>query len=1060
MAQHGCFPKFYVLLLVTLVLSLCIPSFAQFENATLSGTITDPSGATVPGAQVKLTNVNTGITATVPSNESGLYVFTNVHPGPYRVVVEKTGFRQVVLTDLTLNVQDVLSRNFKLQLGVVGESVTVTGGIETVNTVSAAVSTVVDNQFVENMPLNGRSFQSLIYLTPGVTIMPAAQDAPGQFSVNGQRTDTNYFTIDGVSANFGTTPSVLLGQTVGGAVPGMTIGGGTNGLVSVDAMQEFRVQTSTYAPEFGRSPGAQISIVTKSGANQFHGTAFDYLRNDLFDARNWFDAPPLPKPPLRQNDFGGTLGGPIIKDKTFFFFSYEGNRMRQPRTGVGNFLTPAARTVCQGPPPYTSPCVASVFKPLVDAFPIPTGPVNPDGITAPLTAAYSDPSRLDSISLRIDHSLTKKITLFARYNHAPSTDGWNWWAMRENDIANTDTATAGATVTFSPNKMNDFRANWSRSTGKATDKMESRFGAVAPPDSVLFPSFANANNSQAQFQTFFTDGWVEAGARTNNVQRQLNFLDTFSTTVGVHQLKFGVDYRRMKPTNSQLNYSWFAFAFSDSDLQAGTFPFLGVSAAAPITATMNNYSLFGQDTWKATNHLTLTYGLRWEINTPPVSTTAGKPLYAIQGIFDSNPLGVAPADTPLWKTTLGNFAPRIGVAYQLTPKTVVRGGFGLFYDLGYGGGTGTFSYEFPYTRQTYIYGSIPFDFTNPAFQPLPVTTTIAGTDIVNVADPHLRLPVTYQWNAAVERELGAKQSLTMTYVGANGQRLLRQDTIVPAGSVFADPNTGGGKALATRNAGYSHYNALQLQFLRRMTRGLQALVSYNLAKSSDLGSSDLSGAYAPSVSQVVLPGLTPSDFDVRHSFSAAVSYELPAPAWGKVGHAVVKGWALDGVVRASSARPFNVIYELYGYANGNGTYVTQADVVPGQPFWIPAPGQPRGEVLNPDAFAKPSGPYGNFPRNGLRGFPISQTDLALRRRLNLTERVKLDVRAEYFNVFNHPMFGDPNNIRGYGDYLSPYFGQVRTLNISLGGGDLGQGQNALYAPGGPRSAQFTLRLTF
>src|ERR1019366_706176 len=193
MAQRGSFPKFYVVLRVTLFLSLCIPSFGQSESATVSGTITDPSGAIVRDAQVKLTNVETGVTATVPSNDSGLYAFSSVHPGPYRMVVEKAGFRQVVLPDLPLNVQDVLSRNFKLQLGAVGESVTVNGNALTVNTSSAAVSTVVDDQFVQNMPLNGRSFQTLIYSTPGVVIMPANFYAPGQFSVNGQRTGTNYF---------------------------------------------------------------------------------------------------------------------------------------------------------------------------------------------------------------------------------------------------------------------------------------------------------------------------------------------------------------------------------------------------------------------------------------------------------------------------------------------------------------------------------------------------------------------------------------------------------------------------------------------------------------------------------------------------------------------------------------------------------------------------------------------------------------------------------------------------------------------------------------------------
>ena len=303
--------------------------------------------------------------------------------------------------------QDAVNENFTLALGLVSETSTVMG-TPLLQTDSAAVSTVVDQQFVRNMPLNGRSFQSLIALTPGV-VFTSQNLGQGQFSVNGQRSNANYFMVDGVSANFGTTISGL-GQTLAGGIPGFTAQGGTNGLVSVDAMQEFRVQTSSYAPEFGRTPGAQISVVTKSGSNQFHGTAFDYLRNDIFDARNYFDVPPLPKPPLRQNDFGGTLGGPILKDKTFFFFSYEGLRLRQPQTASGEFFTASARAA-----------VAPVYQPIVKALPLPdpNAPlIDPscDNITNPclanITAAYSNPSTLDATSIRIDHNLTGKITLF------------------------------------------------------------------------------------------------------------------------------------------------------------------------------------------------------------------------------------------------------------------------------------------------------------------------------------------------------------------------------------------------------------------------------------------------------------------------------------------------------------------------------------------------------------------------------------------------------------------------------------------------------------------------
>jgi hypothetical protein len=1051
--------------LAAILLFAAVAASAQTESARISGRVTDPTDAVVGGARCTITNIETNVSITTTSNEDGIYVIPDLRPGTYQLTIQKDGFRTVVQPNLELYVQDAVNENFALALGSVSETSTVVDEAPVLQTDSSVVSTVVDQQFVKNMPLNGRSFQSLIALTPGV-VFTSQSLGDGQFSTNGQYSNANYFMVDGVSANFGVRISGL-GQTLGGATPGLTAQGGTNGVVSVDAMREFRVQTSSYAPEFGRTLGAQISIVTKSGANQFHGLVFDYVRNDIFDARNYFNAPPLPKPPLRQNDFGGTLGGPILKGKTFFFFSYEGLRLRLPQTASGDFYTASARAA-----------VAPAYQPIVNALPhpAPDAPlIDPscDNITNPclanITVGYSNPSSLNATSIRVDHSLSKEITLFARYNHAPSYDATRLWEELAYNHANMDTVTAGATILLAPTKVNDFRANWSRNTATFIVSLTDFAGAVAPPSSVLFPPSSpfSPDKGLASVSFFFAgdfDADVRQGTTYFNIQRQFNLVDTFSWAVGVHQFKFGIDYRRLSPTALEST----GYGFSPSGfaaLVAGTVSEVEVDAGDPFSVKLDNYSLFVQDTWRATNQLTLTYGLRWEINTPPVSTNSSKPLYAVEGIFDSNPLALVPR--PLWHTKFGNFAPRIGAAYQITPKTVVRGGFGVFYDLGYGS-IGQAAFGFPYLRSTFIDASppLPFDVSNTAFQPPPFSTTISPQFFrVSAVDPHLGLPFNTQWNAAIERELGAKQTLTATYVGSDGRQLLRQDILrVMFTSAGNSPTV-----LATRNAGYSHYNALQIQFQRRMPHGLQALVSYSLAKSSDVGSSDANGLIAANLSDIVLPPLTPSDLDIRHSLAGAVSYEVPTPPWERAGKAIFGGWAVDGLMRVSSAPPINPF--VRGISPVFGRYDAQVDIVPGQPFWIADPTQPSGQALNPAAFtAPPVGQSGDFPRNGLRSpYSLNQTDLALRRQFSLTERVKLDLRAEYFNVFNHPMFGSPgsqcNPDTRWGSPGGPArstFGKVcpGTSTTNVDGSGLFGGQTALYAVGGPRSAQFTAKLHF
>jgi hypothetical protein len=697
-------------------------------------------------------------------------------------------------------------------------------------------------------------------------------------------------------------------------------------------------------------------------------------------------------------------------------------------------------------------------------------PVDPacDNVTnpciAPLSAAYSDPSNLNATSLRLDYNINRKVTLFGRYNHAPSNDSIRTWEEVLVDDVDTDTATVGGTVTLAPSMVNEFRGNWSRTTGSVIHNLTDYRGAVAPPASLMFPAPFSPNTGQALVVFPGGDGNMEvrAGALTVNRQRQLNFIDTLSWTLGTHQLKLGIDYRHLRPTNGE-STGWFVDLRDYSSLLAGTVDSVFLSARDPFSVNISNSSIYAQDTWKAGRRSTFTYGLRWEINTPP-SGASGQPLYVTHGAFDSLPPALVPGS--LWNLTLGNVAPRIGAAFQVTSHMVVRGGYGLFYDLGYGD-VGSVGSTFPYNRDSSVSNlSLPFDPSSAAFQPPPFSTTLnADTFSIPAIDPHLQLPFTMEWNAAFEGALGAKQTLTISYVGADGERLLREDSIIPRD--FRD--LGIADVKATHNLGYSHYNALQVQFRRQLSSGLQALVSYNFSKASDVGSSADSGVPAVNIQEVLPPPLSPADFDIRNSVSGAISYEIPTPDWGSISSRILRGWALDGLLRISSPPPLNVT--ALGSFPEIGRISTQANIVSGQPYWIPNPTQPGGKVLNPLAFTAPAaGTRGDLPRNGLRNqFSISQTDVALRRRFDLTERVKLDLRAEYFNVFNHPMFGAPGD--GYSPYASwgrgpqaaSGFGYVRpgyTTNMAMGGGGAYGGQNPLYSVGGPRSGQLTVKISF
>jgi hypothetical protein len=1006
--------------------------FAQ--TAEFFGTVRDASGAVVEGAAVAVVNEATHISRSAVTNSNGAYTIPFLTPGTYGLTVKKDGFRSVVRSNLVLTIGESANLDLALEVGSVNDSVTVSGDTSLVKTDSAAVGTTIDHRFVENMPLNGRSINALLLLSPGIVLTPANNNNLwGQFSVNGQRQGANYFTVDGVSANYSSTVSDGPYGSTTGQTPAFDITGGTIGLVSIDALQEFRIETSTYAPEFGRMPGAQVSLLTRSGANQFHGTAYDYFRNEKLDATDWFiKARSLPKPALRQNDFGGVFGGPIVKDRTFFFFSQESLRARQPGSAVVEVPTLEARAMAP-----------SDVRPYLNAFPKPNGqPMS--ALSAAFLTAYSNPISIDSTSLRVDHQLSSKVSLFGRFSRSPSKVKEVQSAMSNLEQSfNSYTGTAGATILASPTVNDVLRFNWSRSNGIGFYSFRQIGDNVAPPSGTLL----SATRPGGLDGFGFGSSSYRLGSWTDNYQRQINLVNTLSITRGSHLVKTGVDYRYLYPTSGGFDFYRAPYFYSTdvTALQTGTPYDVYLSAGVQREVQSHNLSIFGQDTWRLSPSLTITYGIRWEFNPPPTNRD-DKPVLGLKSGASPALMRAAPLGSPYYQTTYTSFAPRIGLAWRPgnSSKTVLRSGFGVFYDLPSGGAAvGFLPWGAPYGHQVTMYG-VPFNLSDPVLNTKPAPESNPPYDNVWTADPNLKTPYTLQWNFALQREFLPGQSLTLSYVASVGRQLLIQNA-------FSNPNPDFVNLWVTQNGGNSSYHSFQAQYQRRLSHGLQAIASYSWSHSIDIGSTDTGWGRTTEAIVRNLSYKGPSDFDIRHSATVAVSYDIPSPVQHGAVAALLRNWSADTFFRASSAPPLEIwVYQLNSYL--------RPDLVSGVPLYLDDPHVPGGRKINPAAFVIPTpARQGNLGRNALRGFGMWQADLSLRRQVPITERFGLQIRADAYNLLNHPNFGPPT---GY--YFPGYtqFGIAQSMyGRSLGSGSTG-GFSPLYQVGGPRSMQVALKLIF
>ncbi|MDX6528066.1 MAG: Ca-activated chloride channel [Blastocatellia bacterium] len=939
--------------------------------------------------------------------------------------------------------------------GSITETVTVSGGAATLNATSCDISSTVTTRSIQDLPLNGRSVQGLFILAPG-SISPGPADANSaprvNISVNGQRTTSNNFTIDGISGNFGMSPGGKSpGAAASGNTPALTATGGMNPLASLSAAREVTIRTYSNTAEYGRNSGAQVAIVTKSGTNQFHGSAFYFLNRKNFDANDWFaNSRGLARPEHGSNEFGGTLGGPIQRDRFFFFASYEGLRLRQPVAALTDVPSLTARRAA----PLNT-------QPLLNLYPLPNRPDRPDGF-AEFASSFASSGRHDTASLHLDRAVNSQLMLSAYFNITDSSandrgnEGYSLNTV--NRIFNrAQTFTGTANYAISPKVVAELKGNYSRFTSRSSYLLDTFGGAILPPTSLFAQPALSGDNASFSADLNARGTQLMSGVGVTSTQRQFNVLGSVTTIAGEHTLKFGIDYRRIFPIIGMRQRE--QSALFDGVTQALTGQAARVNfltRSQPRRPVFNELSIYGQDEWKVTSKLTLTYGLRWEVSPSPTESN-GRDALAVTNVNNPSQLTLAATDARLWATTYGNFGPRVGVAYQpfKNDEFVIRGGVGVLYDFGNGAAGDAFADSYPFLN-VQTHSNAPFSFLPASSSSNPITSITAP---FSVFDPRLKMPYSLQWSVAAERALGSNQSISLAYVGNVGRHLLLTSTLLDANSDFRFVRL-------TNNGGSSDYRSLQLQFNRRLSRRLGAMVNYTWAKSVDNFSQD-SAAHALFRSTNSETERGPSDFDIRHTLTGFVSYEPAALFSSSIGNVLTRKWSIDSVFNVRSASPVNVVYAV---PTSFGFLYLRPDLVAGAPSYLNDAAAGGGRRINPAAFSVPLDlRQGTLGRNTLRGFPLTQFNLALRRRFNFTEEVRLILGAEASNIFNHPNFAAPAGgdasqgtrfEAGSTIHLNPIFGQSFTNGARSAWGSAGSSFGANYYPGGARTMTLSAKLEF
>jgi hypothetical protein len=1046
--KHRQLARFLFLALLT----FAVGTTAFSQTAQVTGRISDQSGAVVPDAQVTITNQQTGLTRSSVSSSEGNYTLPLLPPGEYRLAVKKEGFKPVVRPDIVLNVEQVARLDFMLEAGAVTETVTITSDAPLLNSETSSVGQVVDNKTVVTLPLNGRNYTQLAVLMPGATPQQSSRTSDG-FVLNGQRAFQNTFRIDGIDNN-----NYILGVSTGSSQALRP---------SVDAIQEFKVESANFSAEYGNSAGGIITLAIKSGTNEIHGSAFEFLRNDKLDANDFFaNKAGLKRPPLRYNQFGGTIGGPVWRNHTFFFGSYQGTRDLRARTTTVTVPTADMVKGNFGAVNIYDPAnVVSGQRAQFANNTIPAARIDPVG--ARIAALYPAPNQAgtinnyvgtvatrvitDQVDFRADHNLGQTDTMFFRlgWSNQDNTTGALFAAPGNGNLPVLITPGAfsisgGETHSFSPTLFNEFRIGYVRNESDvialAEQPLFSQFGVNGiPPVERLtgLPQFTITNFAPLGDRNF---------SPNPKLVRVYQFTDSLSWTRGAHAMKFGGEYRYKSNYGAAASNSRGAFTFSGqfTSRTPGTGAgsaiadlLLGLTSNAVLSTVQEGdyrdyyYGFYANDTWKVTPRLTLNLGLRYDIQSPirelsnamgNFDFVPGSPTYGtVVAAKDGGTLARAFVDLDK-----NNFAPRIGAAWQFGKGNVLSGAFGIFYGgLGYIGAATSGIANSPFSIQVAQPSATTAATSQVKLSNGFAANILAPANVRNPAgfgiasDPSL--PEVYQWNLTLQRELPAQMVVSAGYVGSTTRDLKFLNDInapVPgAGAVNTRrPFPTFGAINYYSPQGRASYHALQAKVERRFSKGISLLSSYTwshaLDNTQDL--EDVKGSNIPQDPRNIAAEKASAGIDVRHRSVTSVIYDLPFGRAGKwlggnaVSRALLGGWQIGGIFVAQTGLPMTPI------VNPNPANTTTT----ARPDQLRDGNLPRGDRtidrwFDVSAF-QPAAQftYGNAARNVLRAPGNVNLDLLIGRNFAFSERKRLELRGEFFNATNSVHFGQPDlNIR-------------------------------------------------